>query len=299
MAQNVDKHLFIYLRGVNNPPYSHEIISGWQSFWFLVGSGDSQGLFLSIDPDFLPARLGFIWRDLLAQLSWPGVILATLGGLWLLWQQTRHFLFQAGLILLLLLFTLDFEVVNLNEAPTWYLMPAYMLFNVWLGVGINRIYDLRFTIYDLRFRGAALEDTTMSKFTPSAHSPFTIHNSQFTIMTLLALALFAYTLVWPNWHILYNDSVAPLDEWRQLLRGTQAQRFVESSLPQVEPNSIIWGDWEQYTPLKYYQLINGWRTTSPSAIPSTAGPKKWLRPTPPASRSTSPANPPISSARPT
>jgi hypothetical protein len=27
----------------------------------------------------------------------------------------------------------------------------------------------------------------------------------------------------------------------------------------VAPNSIIWGDWEQYTPLKYYQLIHGLR----------------------------------------
>ncbi|NJN95257.1 MAG: hypothetical protein HC875_14700, partial [Anaerolineales bacterium] len=44
------------------------------------------------------------------------------------------------------------------------------------------------------------------------------------------------------------------------MRGEQAQRLVESSLPLVEPNSIIWGDWEQYTPFKYYQLINGWRT---------------------------------------
>ena len=50
-----------------------------------------------------------------------------------------------------------------------------------------------------------------------------------------------------------------MDEWRQLLRGTQAQRFVEGSLPQVEANSIIWGDWEQYTPFKYYQLIDGLR----------------------------------------
>ncbi|MCL4301348.1 MAG: DUF2723 domain-containing protein [Anaerolineae bacterium] len=248
-------YLFIYIRGINQPPYSHEIISDWQSFWFLVGSGDSQGLFFSFDPLFLPARLAFIGQDLLAQLSWPGVLLAILGGLWLLGWQTRHFLFQAGLIILLLLFTLDFEVVNLNEAPAWYLMPAYMLFNVWLGLGVKTILDLRFTIYDivplgyLQFK-AVIHDKTGHKIIPTA-----IHY----LLSAILIFLLAYTLVWPNWQILYAASTAPLDEWRQLLRGSQAQRLVESSLPFVEPNSIIWGDWEQYTPLKYYQLINGWR----------------------------------------
>ena len=67
---------FIYWRGVTGPPYTHEQIYDWQSFWFLVGSGDSSGLFFSIDPAFLPARLAFIWQDLLAQLSLPGVLLA-------------------------------------------------------------------------------------------------------------------------------------------------------------------------------------------------------------------------------
>jgi hypothetical protein len=50
-----------------------------------------------------------------------------------------------------------------------------------------------------------------------------------------------------------------LDEWRQLLRGTQARRLVESSLPYLQPNSIIWGDWEQYTPFRYAQLLDGQR----------------------------------------
>jgi hypothetical protein len=273
-------YLFIYLRGVNNPPYSHEKITDWSSFWFLVGSGDSQGLFFSIDPTFLPARLAFVWQDLLAQLSWPGVILATLGGVWLLWWQTRHFLFQALLILLLLLFTLDFEVVNLNEAPTWYLMPAYMLLNVWLGVGVKGMWDMGYGIW-ARNQSRATPKQPADKLPSSIQNqrppvgnlppvaapggrPFTIHNSpshfviQLTI-TLFILAFVSYTLIRPNWQTLYTAAIAPLDDWRQLLRGGQAQRLVESSLPYVEPNSIIWGDWEQYTSFKYYQLINGWR----------------------------------------
>ena len=166
-------YLFIYFRGVNNPPYSHEQITDWSSFWFLVGSGDSSGLFFSIDPAFLPARLAFIWRDLLAQLSWPGVILAALGGLWLLWRQPRHFFFQALLVLLLLIFTLDFEVVNLNEAPAWYLMPAYFIFAVWVGLGVNGIWDMGYLDYGFNLRqiqrARAIEQPE--------NSLFTIHNS--------------------------------------------------------------------------------------------------------------------------
>jgi len=253
-------YLFIYLRGINNPPYTHEPVYDLQSFWFLVGSGDSTGLFFSIDPAYLPARLSFIWHDILAQLSWPGVILALIGGLLLLWRGTAHLIFQSLLILLLLLFVLDFEVVNLNEAPTWYLMPAYFLFAVWLGLGVNGIYHLPFTIH---------------------HSPFTIHYSSFAIrpffqllITGIFIALLTYSLGWPNWRTQYTAAIAPLDDWRQLLRGTQAQRFVESSLPYVEPNSIIWGDWEQYTPIRYYQLINQERLDITARNPLDNWPEK-------------------------
>lgn len=70
----------------------------------------------------------------MTQISLPGVALAVIGAIILLWRYPAQFLFQALLIVLLLLFTLDFEVVNLDEAPTWYLMPAYFILTVWLGL---------------------------------------------------------------------------------------------------------------------------------------------------------------------
>ncbi len=253
-------YLFIYLRGINQPPYTHEPIYDLQSFWFLVGSGDSTGLFLSLDLAYLPARLGVIWGDILNQLSWPGVILAMAGGLLLLWRHPKHFIFQGLLVALLLLFTLDFEVVNLNEAPTWYLMPVYFIFAVWLGIAVNGI--LSFVIRHasrsfVRLRG---------------------HSSRFaviqTAITILILILLTFSLGRPNWQTQYATATAPLDDWRQLLRGTQAQRFVESSLPLVEPHSIIWGDWEQYTPIKYYQFINGLRPDVTARNPLNDWPQK-------------------------
>ena len=249
-------YAFIYFRGVNHPPYTHEPISDLSSFWFLVGSSDSSGLFLSIDPAFLPARLAFIWHDILAQLSLPGVILAGIGGLSLLWQQTRHFMFQSLLVGLLLLFTLDFEVVNLNEAPTWYLMPAYFIFAVWLGLGVDRIWAW--------VRSLQVKQLHENPLASSAQ----------LLTAGTAVALLIYSLAWPNWQQIYADSTAPLDEWRQLLRGDQARRFVESSLPHVEPNAIIWGDWEQYTAFKYYQLINGLRPDVTTRNPLNRWPEK-------------------------
>jgi hypothetical protein len=249
---------FIYFRGVNNPPYTHEPIYNLQSFWFLVGSGDSKGLFLSLDPAYLPARLSFIWHDILRQLSWPGVILAGLGGLLLLMRHTRYFLLQGTLVLLLLWFTLDFEVVNLNEAPTWYLMPAYFIFAVWAGAGLNGICKLEITNYKLQF-------------TPRFSIPFKLGPVAVTLLTTLLLAI---TLARPNWQSMVADSTGPLDEWRQLLRGNQAQRFVESSLPWVAPNAIIWADWEQYTPFKYYRFINNARPDVTVQNPVNEWPQK-------------------------
>ncbi len=259
-------YLFIYLRGINNPAYTHEPIYDLQSFWFLVGSGDSQGLFFAIDPIYLTDRLNFIWHDMLNQLSWPGVILVIIGAISLLWRGSTHFVFQGVLVLLLFLFTLDFEVVNLREAPTWYLMPAYFIFALWLGLGINAILDFGFWIlrlcsaqvYDLRFK---------SRPTPYQ---FII---QITATVAFTLLLF-YSLGQPNWQKQYTQAVAPLDDWRQLLRGTQAQRFVESSLPYVKPDSIIWADWEQYTPIRYYQFMNNLRNDVTPRNPLNNWPEK-------------------------
>jgi hypothetical protein len=242
---------FIYFRGINDPPYTHEKITDLQSFWFLVGASDSSGLFMHIDPAFLLARLQFIWNDILRQLSWPGVIAAMFGAVFLAREQTKHFLFQGLLVLLLLLFVIDFEVVNLNEAPTWYLMPAYFIFAVWVGIGINGVSDILLNLSPLRgFRGATL---------------------LFNLLFLFTLYQFLYL---PNWQQIYNESTQPLDDWRQLLRGTQARRFVESSLSHVEPDSLILGDWEQFTPMVYYKLINGQRSDITPRIPLDRWPEQ-------------------------
>jgi hypothetical protein len=244
-------YAFIYWRGLNNPPYSHEKITDLRSLWFLVGSGDSTGLFLTIDPAYLPARLAFIWHDLLTQLSRPGVALAAVGGLLLLWRRPAYWLVQSLLVLILVIFVLDFEVVNLNEAPTWYLMPAYFILAMWLGLGVNAT-------------ALVLTDTIRRTALPSSiySLPFSFFKAEFFHSLLITIAftvLLAYALAWPTWQQQVQAATAPLDDWRQLLRGRQGERLVESSLPEVEPNSIIWSDWEQYTPYKYYQLIEGWR----------------------------------------
>ncbi|MDM8528155.1 DUF2723 domain-containing protein [Anaerolineales bacterium HSG24] len=250
---------FIYLRGINNPPYTHETITDLQSFWFLVGASDSSGLFMYVDPQFFWARLSFIWHDILVQLSWFGVTLALLGMFSLIWRQPKQFLFQGLLVLLLFLFVLDFEVVNLSEAPTWYLMPAYFIFAVWLGLGVNTI--LRFWARFL-YTYHWLPESTSLQLRDSLLSQ--------TLMALCyvpLLFLLIYSLAMPNWQQIYQQSTAPLDDWRQLLRGAQAQRFVDSSLPHVDPNSFILGDWEQFTPLMYARLIDGQRQDVTPRIP--------------------------------
>jgi hypothetical protein len=280
-------YAFIYLRGINGPPYTHEPITDLQSFWFLVGSGDSTGLFFSIDPTYLPARLLFIWRDSLIQLSLPGVILALAGGVILLRRRPDHFIFQALLIAILLLFTLDFEVVNLNEAPTWYLMPAYFILAIWLGIAVNGLLDYSLRLTPSRFQTTTARHTGHNALLSSPLPPLSSllsrpssllsrHSSvllQLLVITLV-IAVLIFALGRPNWHSQAGVAIAPLDDWRQILRGTQAQRFVESSLPYVEPDSIIWGDWEQYTPLRYYQLINGLRPDVTARNPLDRWPEK-------------------------
>ncbi|MEM7344072.1 MAG: DUF2723 domain-containing protein [Chloroflexota bacterium] len=237
-------YILLYVRAITGVPYSHEAITDWQSFWFLVGASDSSGLFLYVDPAYLIARLDFIWNDILAQIAWSGVFLALVGVISLLRSEIKQFLLQGALVFLLFGFTLDFEVVNLNEAPTWYMMPAYFIFSVWVGLGLIQIYKWAHKI-----------NLSIFKTTPptSKHHPLPI------ALLIVILLIFIDTLAWPNWQKIEADSTQPIDEWRQLLRGAQAERFVESSLPYLEQNSLLLGDWEQYTPFRYSQLIEGKR----------------------------------------
>jgi hypothetical protein len=127
---------------------------------------------------------------------------------------------------------------------------------VWLGIGVNGIWLAA---------QHALRNTKITRQT------IFILQSVFTVTIL---AVLVYSLAWPNWQTIYTTSTAPLDEWRQLLRGAQAQRFVESGLPYVEPGSLILGDWEQYTAFKYYQLINGRRLDVNPRLPLDNWPDK-------------------------
>jgi len=260
---------FIYVRGINNPPYSHELITDFQSFWFLVGASDSSGLFLYVDPQYLIPRLLFTWNDILAQLGWPGLLLAVCGAGFLLWKQPKYLLFTGSLVLFLLIFVIDFEVVNLNETPTWYLMPAYFIFAVWSGIGFNGIANV--------FRKTEQTNNAHITNLPARYSfTFIAYPSSLifylcSTMYLLSLIIF---LAYPNWQRIQADSTGPLDEWRQLLRGNQAQRFVESSLPYVESNALLLGDWEQYTPMMYYRLINQVRLDTTPRLPLDEWPQK-------------------------
>ncbi|RPH71147.1 MAG: hypothetical protein EHM78_08685, partial [Myxococcaceae bacterium] len=50
--------------------------------------------------------------------------------------------------------------------------------------------------------------------------------------------------------------------------------MVEGSLPYVKPGSLLLGDWEQYTPFMYYQLINGERTDIVPRLPLDRWPEQ-------------------------
>jgi hypothetical protein len=52
----------------------------------------------------------------------------------------------------------------------------------------------------------------------------------------------------------------PLDIWRQdLMSGEQATRLARAGLTGVAADAVIVGDWEQMTPFRYFQLVEGLR----------------------------------------
>jgi len=196
-----------------------------------------RGFVSLIRPDVgLRENLSLYANTLLAQFTWYGLILGLVGVLRQLQTRDPLALFLIPAFLLQSALSASYQV-----SRNWvFFLPSFVLFDLWIGAGIAWAVATAATLIQRR---KALGYTVTGALSVS----------------FIALVAF---LLWKNFPVyreLHRDS-STLDIWRQdLKRGYLAQRFAVNSLMAIEPGSIIAADWEQATPLWYYQLVEGWR----------------------------------------
>lgn len=183
----------------------------------------------------LGERLVFYGRMLVDQFTIPGLILSFVGWLWLIRRQ--------GPLAFLLLVSFGLQAVSsmayyLDPRNQAFFLPSFLIVALTIGVGVGTLLPW------LRGR------LNVS------------HRARVALVSLAGLALCllpAYLLLrtYPEMREKHHQDQA-LDVWRQdLQQGEQARRLAEDGLSGVAPDGIVAGDWEQVTPLRYYQLVEG------------------------------------------
>jgi hypothetical protein len=229
--------LYIYLpwaEARNLPPgaWHPQTLSDWLAY-FLDRGYTSQVI---VDPGDLGQRLIFYGQVLVQDFGWLGVVGGWIGLGWLLWRRRPEALFLLAVFAAQVLLAANYRVPR-----HWvFFLPSFVVFTLWIGGGLAAIWQ-------------------------GAGQLLAKRSSRLASLALAALA--ALMVLWPllaapaRYQPLRASHLGAgvLDPWRQTLKsGLMADRLGRA-LAGVAPNAVIVGDWEQATPLWYYQQVENLR----------------------------------------
>lgn len=229
--------LYLYLpwaEARNLPPgaWHPQTLSDWLGY-FLDRGYTSQVI---VDPGDLGQRLIFYRQVLVQDFGWLGGLVGLIGLGWLLWRRRPEALFLLAVFAAQVLLAANYRVPR-----HWvFFLPSFVVFSLWIGGGLAAIW-----------LGA---DQLLAKRSPRLAS--------LVLAALAALMVLAPLLAAPERYQPLRAShlgAGVLDPWRQTLKsGLMADRLGQA-LADVAPDAVIIGDWEQATPLWYYQQIENLR----------------------------------------
>jgi hypothetical protein len=205
------------------------------SDWYHYIADTGQIGYLYIDPADLGERLLFFAQTLQRDFTWIGVVLGLVG----LVMQLRRRPVEA--LFLLSSFVLHgFLAANHHLPRQWtFFIPSFLIFALWIGEGLGAVW-------------AGMERSRPGR-------------SKAGVALLAALAILM--LAWPlmPFGARYRSfreahlGAGVLDVWRQALKQGRMGDRVGRAIADVAPDAVIVGDWEQATPLWYFQQVEGLR----------------------------------------
>jgi hypothetical protein len=218
-------------RGLPPGTWHPRTVREWYDYLFDTGR---TGL-VYVDSNDLGQMLLFYGRTLWRDWGWLGVLLG-IGGL--MAQFRRRWADAAFLLLNYLLQA--FLAANHHVPRHWvYFIPSFLIYALWVGEGLAGIWTL---VGRARFPGRSWG-------------------------LAFRVAMAGGTLAWPLLAVpgRYRPlreahlGAGTLDVWRQTLKQGHMADRVGRAIAGVAPSAIIVSDWEQATPLWYYQQVEGLR----------------------------------------
>lgn len=227
--------LYLYLfwaEGRGLPPGTWRPQTARQWYDYLFDTGRT-GL-VYVDMTDLADMLLFYARTLLRDFGWPGVLLG-LGGL--AWQGRRR---PADALFLLVNYVLQaFLAANHHVPRHWvYFIPSFLIWALWIGEAWGGI-------------GLGIEQVNMSSLARKL-----VWAGLALMMLIVPFLSFA-----ERYRPLRQSHLGwgTLDAWRQTLKTGHMADRIGQAIVEVEPGAVILCDWEQATPLWYYQQVEGLR----------------------------------------
>jgi hypothetical protein len=228
--------LYLYLpwaaaRGLPPGTWQPRDPAGWYAYLFDTGR---TGL-VYLDMSVLGERVAFYGRTLWGDFGGVGVALGLFG---LAMQLRRR---RADALFLLGGFVLQaFLALNHHVPRHWvYFIPSFLIFCLWIGEGM-----------------AALPTWTLGR------SPRTPWSTRIPALLIVGVILVWILVPLPGRYRELRQAhlgAGTLDPWRQTLKTGHMADRLGLALTEVAPEAVIIGDWEQATPLWYYQQVEGLR----------------------------------------
>lgn len=232
--------LFLYLwlpigaaRGLPPGTWRPASLAGWLDFVFVL----DRGFLPAIQPHVgLRENMVFFFDLLRQQFALYGIGWGVVGLARQIYRRA-----DLGLTLSAAFLLHTVLAAGYRQPRVWvFLLPSFILFALWIGESLAWL---------------EIEARRLWRRSPIIGFVFTATALISVTGQLVLIGGRNYAFFWEQ-----NRQDRPLDLWRQDLKaGYQAQRFALNSLTVVEPSAIIVADWEQATPLWYFQQVEGWR----------------------------------------
>ena len=229
-------YLFLPMRAMQHPPVNWGDPHTWSGFLWTVSGELYRRFVFSLPPSYIPARAS-AWASLLVQqFGWWGLLLGLIG-LWRCLNEDRTF----SAFSLLAFSAVVIYAMGYNTTDSYvYLIPSYLIFTTWLGVGIHYVLSTLRQALDVALR--QVRDGRGLTF-----HPFGYAQGMVSRFALLFLCL-PFVSLWRNF--------SPLD----LSKDRTAYEYGAGAFEILEPSSIVIADTDRHTfALWYFSYVVGER----------------------------------------
>jgi hypothetical protein len=131
-------YLYLPIRAAAHPAINWGVPVDWAGFWWVISGQPYRQLAFGLPANFLAGRVA-AWAGLLAQQFGPlGLVLGFCGLLYARLSARRYVWLTGGIVLAASAFAIGY-----NTADSYaYLIPAYLIFAIWVGLGVAIVLDL-------------------------------------------------------------------------------------------------------------------------------------------------------------